>query len=91
MLGRHFIGIEREEEYREIAMRHLGNIRAYDKSALKTARANAPNRVPAGQLVERGMLRPDLTGPRGKATKVARDGTPCRRNLKVDPSGRRST
>ncbi|MEM1302422.1 MAG: site-specific DNA-methyltransferase [Pseudomonadota bacterium] len=78
MLGRHFIGIEREAEYREIAMRRLGNIRAYDKSALKTAKSKrAEPRVPFGQLIERGMLRPGevLVGPRGKTAKVRADGT----------------
>ncbi|MEL6610218.1 MAG: site-specific DNA-methyltransferase [Pseudomonadota bacterium] len=78
MLGRNFIGIEREAAYREVAERRLGNVRKFDKSALQTTRSKrAEPRVPFGQLVERGMLRPGevLTGPRGQTAKVRADGT----------------
>ncbi|MEO0357188.1 MAG: site-specific DNA-methyltransferase [Pseudomonadota bacterium] len=77
-LGRNFIGIEREEEYRKVAAKRLENIRKYDTDALKTATSKrAEPRVPFGQLVERGMLRPGevLTSPRGKTAKVRADGT----------------
>lgn len=78
MLGRHFIGIEREEAYRKVAERRLSKVRKFDKSALEvSASKRAEPRVPFGQLVERGMLRPGelLTGPSGKAAKVRADGT----------------
>lgn len=78
MLGRHFIGIERESTYREVAERRISKIRKFDKSALEvTASKRAEPRVPFGQLVERGMLRPGemLVSPRGKAAKVRADGT----------------
>ncbi|MEL6550631.1 MAG: site-specific DNA-methyltransferase [Pseudomonadota bacterium] len=78
MLGRHWIGIEREEEYREIAARRIGDVRRLDAAALAvTASKRAEPRVPFGQLVERGMLRPGevLTGPRGQTAKVRADGT----------------
>jgi modification methylase len=78
MLGRSFIGIEREEAYREVAERRLSKIRPYDKSALAVSTSKrAEPRVPFGQLVERGMLRPGetLSNPRGQTAKVRADGT----------------
>nr|WP_190325574.1 site-specific DNA-methyltransferase [Salipiger aestuarii] len=78
MLGRDFIGIEREAAYREVAERRISDIRPYDRSALEVTRAKrAEPRVPFGQLVERGMLRPGemLVSPSGKVAKVRADGT----------------
>lgn len=78
MLGRHFIGIEREKTYREVAERRIAKIRKFDKSALEVSQSKrAEPRVPFGQLVERGMLRPGetLVSPSGKAAKVRADGT----------------
>jgi modification methylase len=59
MLGREFIGIEREAAYRAVAEKRI------------------EPRVPFGQVVERGMLRPGelLTSPRGLTAKVRADGT----------------
>jgi len=78
MLGRDFIGIEREEAYRKIAEKRLSKVRKFDKEALmvSTSKRSEP-RVPFGQLVERGMLRPGevLTSPRGHTAKVRADGT----------------
>ncbi len=79
MLGREFIGIEREEAYRKVADKRIKAIRKFDKEALEvSASKRAEPRVPFGQLVERGMLRPgeqlwSLNG-RHKA-KVRADGT----------------
>ncbi|MEO1453927.1 MAG: site-specific DNA-methyltransferase [Pseudomonadota bacterium] len=78
MLGRHFIGIEREETYRKVAESRLKSVRKLDAEALEvTTSKRAEPRVPFGQLVERGMLRPGeiLTSPRGKTAKVRADGT----------------
>ena len=78
MLGRSFIGIEREEAYRKVAQRRLDKVRKFDKSALEVSQSKrAEPRVPFGQLVERGMLRPGevLVSPTGKAAKVRADGT----------------
>ena len=78
MLGRDFIGIEREESYRKIAEKRLGNARRLDRSALEvTGSKRAEPRVPFGQLIERGMLRPGemLTNARGQMAKVRVDGT----------------
>ena len=59
MLGRDWIGIEREESYRAIAEKRLSRVRRLDSSALATTTGKrAEPRVPFGQVVERGMLRP---------------------------------
>jgi modification methylase len=79
MLGREFIGIEREAAYRAVAEKRIANIRKFDKEALEiTGSKRAEPRVPFGQVVERGMLRPGeelfSIGNRYKA-KVRADGT----------------
>ncbi|NKB29222.1 MAG: site-specific DNA-methyltransferase [Rhodobacteraceae bacterium] len=78
MLGRDFIGIEREAAYRKVAERRLSKIRKFDKTALEVSVSKrAEPRVPFGQLVERGMLRPGevLTSPRGNTARVRADGS----------------
>ncbi len=78
MLGRDFIGIEREENYRVVAQDRIDRVRKFDKSALETTGSKrAEPRVPFGQVVERGMLRPgeELFSPRGGIAKVRADGT----------------
>ncbi|MEO0939411.1 MAG: site-specific DNA-methyltransferase [Pseudomonadota bacterium] len=79
MLGRDFIGIEREAAYREVAQRRLSKVRRLDRSALEVSQSKrALPRVPFGQLVERGMLRPGeelySMNKRHKA-KIRADGT----------------
>ncbi len=78
-LGRDFIGIEREEAYREIAAKRIGKVRKLDAGALAvTASRRAAPRVPFGQVVERGLLRPGevLTCAKGhRAARVRADGT----------------
>ena len=79
MLGRDFIGIEREEEYRKVAAKRIASVRKFDSEALQTTTSKrAEPRVPFGQLVERGMLRPGENlyslNNRHKA-KVRADGT----------------
>jgi len=78
MLGRNFIGIEREAAYRKVALERLANVRKFEAEAIQvTTSKRAEPRVPFGQLVERGMLRPGevLIGPGGKTAKVRADGT----------------
>lgn len=59
MLGRNFVGIEREEAYRQVAEQRLARVRRYDADAVATTTARrAEPRIPFGQVVERGMLRP---------------------------------
>ncbi|WBU56925.1 site-specific DNA-methyltransferase [Paracoccus sediminicola] len=79
MLGRDFIGIERESGYRAAASKRMTRIRRLHAEALTTSTGKrAEPRVPFGQLVERGMLRPGeelySTGNRHKA-KVRADGS----------------
>ena len=79
MLGRDFIGIEREAAYRKAAAARIERVRRFDASALEvTGSKRAEPRVPFGQVVERGMLRPGeelfSLGNRFKA-KVRADGT----------------
>ncbi len=78
-LGRHYIGIEREAAYREVAEKRLGNTRRFDRAGLDvTTSKRAEPRVPFGQIIERGMLHPGevLESYNGKRTaKVRADGT----------------
>ncbi|MEM7075321.1 MAG: site-specific DNA-methyltransferase [Pseudomonadota bacterium] len=79
MLGRDYIGIEREASYREVAEQRLAAVRRYDRDALAvSASKRAEPRVPFGQLIERGLLRPGeelySMNNRFKA-KVRADGT----------------
>ncbi len=79
MLGRHFIGIEREAEYRQLAAERIAKIRALPPEALEvTTSKRAEPRIPFGQLVERGMLRPGeelLSGNGRHRAKIRADGT----------------
>ncbi len=78
-LGRHFIGIEREEAYRKVAQKRIDNTRRYDRTSLEVTRSKrAEPRVPFGQLVERGMLIPgeELRSLNGRhRAKIRADGT----------------
>ncbi len=78
-LGRDFIGIEREDAYRQVAERRIANVRRFDRSSLEVSTSKrAEPRVPFGQLVERGMLRPgeELWSQNGRfKAKVRADGT----------------
>ncbi len=78
LLGRHYIGIERDAGYRDAAARRLDAVRPIEAAALQTTPSRrAQPRVPFGQLVERGLLRPGevLVNPRGQAAKVRVDGS----------------
>ncbi|MEL6682405.1 MAG: site-specific DNA-methyltransferase, partial [Pseudomonadota bacterium] len=53
MLGRDFIGIEREAEYRKVAEKRIKNIRKFDKAVLEVSVSKrAEPRVAFGTLVE---------------------------------------
>ena len=78
MLGRDYIGIEREDAYRAAAEKRLKSVRKFDREALMTTGSKrAEPRVAFGVLVERGLLRPGetLVSYNGKAAKVRADGT----------------
>jgi modification methylase len=78
-LGRRWIGIEREAEYREMARARIDAVVPYPRESLATARSKrAEPRVPFGQLVERGLLRPgeELHDPKGRhRARIRADGT----------------
>lgn len=79
MLGREFIGIEREAAYRGVAKKRLASVRKFDREALEVSTSKrAEPRVPFGQLIEQGFLRPGeelfSMNNRFKA-KVRADGT----------------
>ncbi|QPH55734.1 site-specific DNA-methyltransferase [Pontivivens ytuae] len=78
-LGRHFIGIEREEEYRAVAEARIEAIRRYDRDALQVTQSKrAEPRVAFGTLVERGLLPvgAELRSLNGRhRAKVRADGT----------------
>ncbi len=78
-LGRDFIGIEREEAYRKVATKRIADTRRLDQDSLQvSASKRAEPRVPFGQLVERGMLRPGemLHSLNGRhSAKIRADGT----------------
>ncbi|WP_339108633.1 site-specific DNA-methyltransferase [Thioclava sp. GXIMD4216] len=86
MLGRNYIGIEREEAYREAATKRLARTRKLDAEVLEvTTSKRAEPRVPFGQLVERGMLRPgeELVSQGNRYTaKVRADGTLIGKDIK---------
>lgn len=79
MLGRDFIGIEREASYRKVAEKRLASVRRFDREALEVAASKrAEPRVPFGQLIERGFLNPGeelFSMNRRFKAKVRADGT----------------
>jgi modification methylase len=78
-LGRHFIGIERERGYVEVARKRLAKVRpADDISLVSTPSKREEPRIPFGWLVERGLLHAGdvLVSPNKQWTaKVRADGT----------------
>ena len=77
-MGRHFIGIERDAGYCEIARNRIAAVRPHGVEALAVTapRRNAP-RIPFGQLLEQGLLSPGevLVSPAGQGARVRADGT----------------
>ncbi|RMB04629.1 site-specific DNA-methyltransferase [Eilatimonas milleporae] len=79
MLGRHFVGIERETAYIKAAQKRIAGVEPLDADVLSytTGKREAP-RVPFGQLVERGLIRPGevlVDGRRRYTAKVRSDGS----------------
>ena len=79
LLGRKFIGIERESEYRRIARERLDAIPdVVDPDLFDTPAKRREQRIPFGWVVERGLLRPgDILFDPGKrwTAKVRADGS----------------
>jgi modification methylase len=79
MLGRRFIGIERDPDYIAAAAKRIAAVRPVAPEALETApsKRTAP-RVPFGAVVEAGLLRPgaEIYAPAKKhVAKVKADGS----------------
>ncbi len=78
-LGRHFIGIEREKTYADIARARIAEIIPADNDSIEITRSKrAEPRIPFGWVVERGLLPPGtvLHGARKhQKAKVRADGT----------------
>ncbi|HET8726776.1 MAG TPA: site-specific DNA-methyltransferase [Alphaproteobacteria bacterium] len=78
-LGRHFIGLERDPVYAEVARRRIAEIGGpIDPRLLDTPTKRQAPRVPFGRVVERGFLRAGDTlfdERRRHAAKVRADGT----------------
>src|SRR3954464_1492913 len=78
-LGRHYIGIEREAEYVKLAKVRIAKVipATADEMVVTGSKKSEP-RIPFGQIVEAGLLRPGdmLFCPRGKhAARVRADGS----------------
>ncbi len=78
-LGRHFVGIERDAAFAEAARARVAAVEPLPDAALATVEGRrARPRIPFGQLVEAGMVRPGerLTCPRGEKEALVRvDGS----------------
>ena len=78
-LGRHFIGLERDPRYVEIAKRRIAAVSPIPQDALAISKSKRSEpRIPFGTLVERGLVAPGtlLVDPaRRFAAKVRADGT----------------
>ncbi|MDP7141918.1 MAG: site-specific DNA-methyltransferase [Alphaproteobacteria bacterium] len=58
-LGRNYIGIEREDDYIEVAQKRLDDIKgACEEELLKTPSKREAPRIPFGTLIEQGLLKP---------------------------------
>lgn len=79
MLGRHYIGIERELDYIRIArhrIKHVTPLKGDELNVMKSKRKEA--RIPFGMMVERGLVKPGtkLVSANGKYNaKVRADGS----------------
>ncbi len=90
LLGRHFIGVDREKTYAKHAERRIANTRAADDvEALTTLAKREEPRIPFGIILERGLLRPGqilFDDRKRHHAKVKADAT-----LQVDSAGDRIT
>jgi len=75
-LGRDFIGIEREDEYIEVAQKRLDNITPCDEDSIALVQKREQMRIPFGWLLEHGYLEPgtQLQDSKGRnKVKIAAD------------------
>jgi modification methylase len=60
-LGRHFIGIERDQGYIKLAQARIGDIEPASQEAINLPETRRHPRVPFGALLEAGLLQPGQT------------------------------
>lgn len=60
-LGRHFIGIERDESYIKVARERIAAVEPAPESALQIPNPRQQQRIPFGVLLEAGLLQPGQT------------------------------
>lgn len=76
-LGRHYIGIEREDEYIEVAQKRLDSITPCDEDSIALVQKREQMRIPFGWLLEHGYLEPgtQLQDSKGRnVAKISADG-----------------
>lgn len=76
-LGRHYIGIEREDEYIRAAEKRIAAVRPCQQETVSIENKREQMRIPFGWLLEHGYLEPgaELTDARGRLrAKVHADG-----------------
>ena len=85
-LGRHFIGIEKDKSYIEVASKRISKTIEHDNSCLEVTKSKRSlPRIPFGSLIERGILSPgqDLQSFNGRhIAKIRADGTLISHNTK---------
>ncbi len=79
-LGRHFIGIERDQNYIGHAAKRIAAVTPFDNETLAVSRPKRSEpRVPFGTLIERGLLTPGTVlssaGRKRHHAKIRADGT----------------
>ena len=79
-LGRHFIGLERDQNYVRCARKRIDSITPHEDEVLAVSRSKKSEpRVPFGTLVERGLLTPGTVltsaGRKRHHAKIRADGT----------------
>ena len=86
-LGRHYIGIERDKTYAAFAKERIKETKVLDDNLLVTQPKREQPRIPFGQLIEHGFIKPGtvLTDSQNKHTaKVHADGSVIAQN-RIDP------
>ena len=90
-LGRHFIGLEQEQSYIDVAQQRIDAVDFNnDATIIKPVNKRAEPRIPFGQLVERGMLEPGTVlfdNNRRYTARVRADGNLIARNRTGDQRG----
>ncbi|MBN2675705.1 MAG: site-specific DNA-methyltransferase [Alphaproteobacteria bacterium] len=55
-LGRHYIGLEKEEKYINVAQQRIAEVSAPDEKILSMTQKNPPVKVPFGSLLTQGLI-----------------------------------